>query len=61
MQRSSETIGAIATALAKAQGELENPQKALTAVIHAPFPPRGEPNVPLCLTGERARHCAQDA
>jgi hypothetical protein len=38
MQRSSETIGAIAAALAKAQAELENPQKTLTAVIHSPFP-----------------------
>ena len=38
MRRSSETIGAIATALAKAQGALENPQKALTATIHSPFP-----------------------
>jgi hypothetical protein len=38
MQRSSETIGAIATALAKAQAELENPQKTLTAVIYSPFP-----------------------
>ena len=38
MRCSSETIGAIATALAKAQGALENPQKALTAVIHSPFP-----------------------
>jgi hypothetical protein len=31
MQRSSETIGAIATALAKAQIELQNPEKALIA------------------------------
>src|SRR6476659_695347 len=38
MQRSSETIGAIATALAKAQAELENPQKTLTAIVHSPFP-----------------------
>src|SRR5215208_3982887 len=38
MQRSSETIGAIASALAKAQAELENPQKLLTATIHSPFP-----------------------
>ena len=38
MRCSSETIGAIATALAKAQGALENPQKALTATIHSPFP-----------------------
>ena len=29
MQRSSETIGAIAAALAKAQAELANPEKAL--------------------------------
>jgi hypothetical protein len=38
MQRASDTIGAIASALAKAQAELENPQKALTATIHSPFP-----------------------
>src|SRR6476469_1067404 len=38
MQSSSETIGAIATALAKAQGELTNPEKSLTATIHSPFP-----------------------
>src|SRR3984957_11994635 len=37
MHRSSETIGAIATALAKAQGELTNPEKALTATIRSPF------------------------
>jgi hypothetical protein len=29
MHRSSETIGAIASALAKAQGELTNPEKSL--------------------------------
>jgi ERF superfamily len=38
MQRSSETIGAIATALAKAQIELHNPEKSLTATIQSPFP-----------------------
>jgi ERF superfamily len=38
MHRSSETIGAIAAALAKAQGELTNPEKSLTAIIHSPFP-----------------------
>src|SRR5688572_13544175 len=38
MQRCSETIGALASALAKAQAELENPQKTLTAIIHSPFP-----------------------
>ena len=38
MHRSSETIGAIAAALAKAQGELSKPEKALTATIRSPFP-----------------------
>ena len=38
MQRSSETIGAIAAALAKAQVELTNPEKSLTATIVSPFP-----------------------
>src|SRR6516165_537523 len=35
MHRSSETIGAIATALAKAQAGLSNPEKTLTASIPA--------------------------
>jgi ERF superfamily protein len=38
MQRSSESIGALAAALAKAQGELINPEKSLTATIRSPFP-----------------------
>src|SRR3569623_868797 len=38
MQRSSETIGAIAAALAKAQIELTNPEKSQTATIVSPFP-----------------------
>jgi hypothetical protein len=38
MQQSSETIGAIASALAKAQIELTNPEKSLTATIVSPFP-----------------------
>jgi hypothetical protein len=41
MHRSSETIGAIATALAKAQGELSNPEKSMTATISSPFPREG--------------------
>jgi hypothetical protein len=36
MHRSSETIGAIAAALAKAQAELTNPEKSLTATISIP-------------------------
>jgi hypothetical protein len=39
MHRSSESIGAIAAALAKAQGELTNPEKSLTATLRSPFPP----------------------
>jgi hypothetical protein len=38
MHRSSETIGAIASALAKAQAELTNPEKSLIATIRSPFP-----------------------
>jgi hypothetical protein len=38
MQRSSESIGAIAGALAKAQVELNNPEKSLSATVHSPFP-----------------------
>jgi hypothetical protein len=38
MHRSSETIGTIAGALAKAQAELTNPEKSLTATIRSPFP-----------------------
>src|SRR5258705_11210231 len=41
MQRSSESIGAIASALAKAQGELANPEKSLVATIRSPFPREG--------------------
>jgi hypothetical protein len=42
MQRSSETIGAIAGALAKAQIELANPERSLTAIIRSPFPREGD-------------------
>src|SRR3954466_66415 len=42
MQRCSETIGAIAAALAKAQIELANPEKSLTATIRSPFPREGD-------------------
>ena len=42
MHRSSETIGAIASALAKAQSALTNPEKSLEATIHSPFPREGD-------------------
>jgi ERF superfamily protein len=36
MQRASDSIGKIAGALAKAQAELQNPEKALTATLVTP-------------------------
>src|SRR6202140_4214322 len=42
MHRCSESIGAIAAALAKAQGELSNPEKSLIATIRSPFPRQGD-------------------
>ncbi len=42
MQRSSESIGSIAAALAKAQGELVNPEKSLVATIRSNGPGAAE-------------------
>src|SRR6478735_3803040 len=42
MPHSSESIGAIASALAKAQSELINPEKSLVATIRSPFPREGD-------------------
>jgi len=42
MQRSSESIGTIAAALAKAQLAIANPEKSLTATIRSPFPREGD-------------------
>src|SRR5437762_1469254 len=41
MQHSSDRIGALAAALAKAQAEIANPEKSLTATIASPFPREG--------------------
>src|ERR1700759_2901250 len=41
MQHSSNSIGALAGALAKAQSKIENPEKSLTATIVSPFPREG--------------------
>src|SRR5271167_4577290 len=38
MHRSSDTIGNISGALAKAQAQLTNPEKSLVAIIRSPFP-----------------------
>jgi hypothetical protein len=42
MQRSSESIGSIAAALARAQGELVNPEKSLVATIRSDGPGAAE-------------------
>src|SRR5437868_5180815 len=42
MPRSSETVAALASALAKAQAELINPEKSLTATIRGVRPGEGE-------------------
>jgi hypothetical protein len=42
MYSSSESIGTIAGALARAQTELVNPEKSLTATIQSPFPREGD-------------------
>jgi ERF superfamily len=42
MHRSSESIGTIAAALAKAQAELANPEKSLVATIRFPFHREGD-------------------
>ena len=41
MHRSSDTVGAIAAALAKAQAQLHNPEKSLIATVRSPFPREG--------------------
>src|SRR6516165_6555914 len=41
MQGSSDSIGALAAALAKAQSEIANPEKSLTATIISAFPREG--------------------
>src|SRR6201998_2077015 len=41
MQRSSESVGALAAPPAKAKAEIANPEKSLTATIASPFPREG--------------------
>ena len=41
MQRSSNSVGRLAAALAKAQAAIANPEKSLTATIVSPFPREG--------------------
>src|SRR6187399_1628344 len=42
VQHSSQTISKIAAALAKAQVQIENPEKSQTATIESPFPREGQ-------------------
>ena len=58
MHRSSESIGTIAAALAKAQLELTNPEKSLVGTIPG-HDPEGRSELPLCAAVERARPRAQ--
>jgi len=60
MQRSSNKIGALAAALAKAQAEITNPEKSLSATIQSPFPREGRRTfryAPLSAGLEIARKC----
>src|SRR4030081_2456191 len=45
MHRSSDTIGNISGALAKAQAELINPEKSLVATIRSPFTQESDRNI----------------
>src|SRR6202051_2122461 len=42
MRQSSESIGTLAGALAKAQAEITNPEKSLSATIRSQFPREGD-------------------
>ena len=60
MHRSSETIGAIAGALAKAQAEFTNPEKSLTATLPSLSPGEGNQSfryAPLSSGLEIVRKC----
>jgi hypothetical protein len=60
MQHSSNSVGALAAALAKAQAEIANPEKSLTATIVNPFPREGSRTfryAPLSSGLELVRKC----
>jgi hypothetical protein len=60
MQRCSREVGTLAAALAKAQAELENPPKSLTATIESPFPREGQRSfryAPLSAGLDMVRKC----
>jgi hypothetical protein len=60
MRSSSDRVGALAAALAKAQSEIANPEKSLTATIVSPFPREGSRTfryAPLSSGLELVRKC----
>src|SRR6188508_687135 len=60
MQHASPTISKIAAALAKAQAEIVNPEKSLTATIESPFPREGQRTfryAPLSIGLDIVRKC----
>jgi hypothetical protein len=60
MNRCSREVGALAAALAKAQAEIENPAKSLTATIESPFPREGQRSfryAPLSTALDIVRKC----
>jgi len=59
MHRSSESIGTIAAALAKAQAELTNPEKSLVATIRSPFHREGDRSFRYAPFVERSGHRPQ--
>ena len=62
MHKSSESIAAIAAALAKAQTALVNPEKTMTATIREEGRGSGRgTKLPLCAAVGRARACSQGA
>ena len=60
MRSCSDRVGALAAALAKAQSEIANPEKSLTATIVSPFPREGSRSfryAPLASGLDLVRKC----
>jgi len=61
MQRSSSSIAALATALAKAQIELTNPEKSLIGTDRTATGAERCAAIPLCAAVQRAGNRTQDS
>jgi hypothetical protein len=61
MHQSSSSIAALAAALAKAQAQLVNPEKSLTATIRSERPGGARAHLPLCSACEWAGNHPQGA